>query len=195
VRLAIEGDLAGQVESVELRHLGTVPAVPTVRWRQQMVERAASRAADLAADGRHLLVAGDPVVAGEVLAAASTDKLDVAVCLLDADDRALGQRLDRRRDPAEIRGHHLAYAAWLRAYADDPTHFPEVLTTNSWEGMKWARWIGLPTTDPRWKMTVIDTSDLSAEQASGATRDWVRDALAGQAPILPAGLHRSETPD
>lgn len=68
-------------EAAELWHLGPVPAVPTVRWRQQQVDVAVRRATELARQGRHLLLAGDPIPAGEVLAAPSAGEVDVAVCL------------------------------------------------------------------------------------------------------------------
>jgi hypothetical protein len=54
-RQAIEADLAPTVECVELRHLGPVPAVPDVAWRQRMAECAVARAVRLDADAR-----GDP---------------------------------------------------------------------------------------------------------------------------------------
>ena len=44
-------------EPVELWHLGPIPEIPTIRWRQQQAEVAVRRARDLARDGRHLLVA------------------------------------------------------------------------------------------------------------------------------------------
>jgi hypothetical protein len=69
VREAIACELAPDVEAVELRHLDTVPAVPDIAWRQRMAERAVARSLVLAAQGRHLLLAGDPVAPGEVLAA------------------------------------------------------------------------------------------------------------------------------
>ena len=128
--------------AVELGHLGPIPSVPTVRWRQQQVEVAVRRASDLAQDGLHLLLAGDPIPAGEVLAAPSADEVDVAVCLLDADPRSQSARLDARQDPPELRHLHLAFADWMRVHAVDPSHVPEAVTTDSWEPMWWDRWIG-----------------------------------------------------
>jgi hypothetical protein len=55
VRQAIEADLAPTVECVELRHLGPVPAVPDVAWRQRMAECAVARAVRLDAERRDLL--------------------------------------------------------------------------------------------------------------------------------------------
>ena len=85
-RRAVKIDLAPAVECVELKDLGPVPAVPDVAWRQRMAECAVARAGRLDADGRDLLLAGDPVAPGEVLAAPSAAGVDIAVCLLDVDE-------------------------------------------------------------------------------------------------------------
>lgn len=155
-----------------------------------MVERAAARALELREEGRHLLLAGDPVAAGEVLAAPSTADIDVAICLLDADMAALDERLDRRLDPPEIRHLHHGFADWLRAHATDPTHMPFVLIDGGWEEMEWWRWTGLSADDLRWKMAVIDTSDLTPDEVGARTVAWINQCLAGTAPIFPAGWYR-----
>jgi hypothetical protein len=53
-----------------------MPPMPTIAWRQQAAETVVQRAVALRAEGRHLLLAGDPVAAGEVVAAPSAHKLD-----------------------------------------------------------------------------------------------------------------------
>ncbi|HSJ28672.1 MAG TPA: hypothetical protein VLB67_10700 [Acidimicrobiia bacterium] len=194
VRLMIEDELAPEVESLELWHLDTIPAVPDISWRQRITERAVERAARYAEGGPHVLLAGDPIAPGEVLAAPSAADLDVAVCLLHADPAAQNARLDLRNDPPEIRHLNLAYAEWLLAHATDPTHVPEALTTDAWEEMEWRRWTELSRSDPRWRMTVIDTSRQTPEESSAAAIDWVRAALAGDAPIFQAGWFRQPDP-
>ena len=126
-------------EAVELWHLGPIPAAPTVRWRQQQVEVAVRRAIDLAKGGRHLLLAGDPIPAGEVLAAPSAGEVDVAVCLLDADAESQSARLDARQDPPALRHLHPSFAEWMRAYAVDSSYVPEAVTNDSWDQMCWDR--------------------------------------------------------
>jgi len=120
VREAIAGELAPDVEAVELRHLENVPAVPDIAWRQRMAERAVARSRVLDAQGRHLLLAGDPVAPGEVLAAPSATSVDIAVCLLDVAEDTQRARLRRRGDPEELLPHHVAFAAWLRRHARNP---------------------------------------------------------------------------
>jgi hypothetical protein len=64
-----------------------------------MAERAVARARLLKDDGRHLLLAGDPVAPGEVLAAPSAAAVDIAICLLDVTEAAQMERLRRRGEP------------------------------------------------------------------------------------------------
>ncbi|MDT5324167.1 MAG: hypothetical protein QOF25_1319 [Mycobacterium sp.] len=89
-----------------------------------MAERAVARAGRLDADGRDLLLAGDPVAPGEVLAAPSAPGVDIAVCLLDVDEATQQRRLRGRGDPEELLSRHAAFAEWMRRHAEDPAHMP-----------------------------------------------------------------------
>ncbi|MCP2169217.1 hypothetical protein [Goodfellowiella coeruleoviolacea] len=173
-------------ETAELFTLGPIPAVPTLAWRHEQVEVAVRRAIALAAEGRHLLFAGDPVPLGEVLAAPSADQIDIAACLLDIDEQAHVARLARRGEPAELIPRHRAYADWLRAHATDPGHVTEAITTDAWPAMRWDRWLGRAP-GPEWAMTVLDTSRLTPEQVGAEVADWCRRAVAGNAPVFRAG--------
>jgi hypothetical protein len=93
---------------------------PDLAWRQRMAERAVRRAAALDMCGRRLLLAGNPVAPGEVLAAPSAPSVDIAVCLLDVAEHAQRERLRRRGDPEELPPHHVAFADWLRAMRQIP---------------------------------------------------------------------------
>lgn len=145
-----------------------------------MAERAVARSRALDRQGRHLLLAGDPVAPGEVLAVPSATSVDIAVCLLDVSEAAQRERLRRRGDPEELLPNHAAFAAWLRRHADDPAHMSHVLTTDGWDGMRWSRLATL-----RWQMTVIDGSAMSVAETGRAALQWVRDALSGRAPVFP----------
>lgn len=182
--------LGAQFEGAELSDLGSVPAVPTVTWRQQQVEVAVRCALDLATQGRHLLFAGDPVPAGEVLATPSADRIDVAVCLLDVDEATQSARLDARGYPPEHRHLHHGFADWMRHHATDPSYVTEAVTTDAWSQMRWDRWV-TRTPGPGWAMTVIDTSALPEAEVGAQVAAWCQDAVAGRAPVFRAGWWRA----
>jgi hypothetical protein len=187
VRRLISPELAPGVVCVELHDLVSVPIRPTIAWRQRATEAAVERALGLQAEGRHLLVSGDPVAAGEVLAAPSAPELDgVAVCLLDLSPTAQSERLAARGDDPALLPHHHAFAAWMRGHARDPRHMPHVLTTNGWEAMCWERWIGTDRTSGTWGMRVLDTSELPPEQVATEVATWCRQVLRGQQPVMHA---------
>jgi energy-coupling factor transporter ATP-binding protein EcfA2 len=182
VRESISGAVGDDIEAVELRHLGAVPANPDIAWRQRMAEQAVVRAAELAAQHRHLLLAGDPVAPGEVLAAPSAPSVDIAVCLLDVTAQVQRDRLRRRGDPDELLPHHVAFADWMRRHAADPRHMPHVLADGGWAEMRWSRLHHMSTDD--WQITVIDGSPLSTADTSQLVLQWIRDAVSGRAPVF-----------
>ena len=145
------------------------------------------RALVLQADGRHLLLAGDPVAVGEVIAAPSADKLDaIAACLLDVNARAQATRLARRGDDPRTYGDHRAFADWMRGHARGPGHMPHVLSTNGWEAMRWERLSNVDRRSGGWAVHVIDTSERSSEQVAQQVLTWCRRALSGQVPVMRA---------
>jgi hypothetical protein len=184
-RELVADELAAEVECVELGHVVSIRPVPTIAWRQQATEAVVQRAVALQAVGRHLLLAGDPVAAGELIAAPSADRLDaIAVCLLDVDAEAQAARLVQRGDDPRLLADHQAFAAWMRAHAQDPGHMPHVLTTNGWGAMRWER---LTLLDPRnggWNVQVLDTSASATDEVAKQILTWCRRALRGQAPQI-----------
>jgi hypothetical protein len=179
--------LGAEFDHAELYILGPIPAVPTVAWRQEQTEVAVRRAIELQSEDRHLLFAGDPIPAGEVLAAPSADAIDVAVLLLDADPAAQNARLDERHDPLEWREANLGFAEWMRRHATDPAHLTEVVTTDAWPEMRWERWIGNPAAARHWAMEVLDTSAMPPDAVAASVADWARRAVRGEAPVFRAG--------
>jgi hypothetical protein len=147
LRSLVADELAAEVECVELAHVVSIPPVPTKAWRQQATEAVVRKALSLQAVGRHLLLAGDPVAAGELIAAPSADKLDaIAICLLDVNAEAQATRLAQRGEDPRLLADHLAFARWMRAHAKDPHHMPDVLSAGGWDAMRWER---LQLLDPR----------------------------------------------
>lgn len=187
-RERVADELAGEVECVELGHIVSIPPRPTIAWRQQAAEAAVQRAVDLQRAGRHLLLAGDPVAAGEVVAAPSADELDaIAICLLDVDAEAQAARLARRGDDPRLLADHQAFASWMRAHAQDPKHMSHVLTTNGWDAMRWERLGRLDPHAGTWAVHVLDTSALTSDEVAGQVLTWCRRALRGQAPQIRVG--------
>jgi hypothetical protein len=182
VRTAIAPELEPEVQCVELGGIVAIPPWPTKAWRQESTEAAVRLALELQADGRHLLLAGDPVAYGEVLAAPSADRLEgIRTLLLDADRESQEARLRGRGDPASLLPDHVAFAAWMRGHAADPSHVPEVLTADGWEEMRWERWVGRPREELDWNVETLDTSGLAVEGVAAAALDWARAALRGEA--------------
>jgi broad-specificity NMP kinase len=187
-RRLIADRLGSEVEAVELIDLVEMPPRPTIAWRQQAAEVAVRRAVEIGARERHLLLAGDPVAAGEVVAAPSAEAIDIAACLLDVDPRAQTTRLNARgEDPALLRDN-IAFAAWMRGHARDPAYMPHVLTEGGWAEMRWDRWVGRSELACSWEVHVIDTSAMTAEHVADEVLGWCRQALAGRAPLL----HRAD---
>lgn len=183
-RTAIAAQLAPTVECVELYDLSPLssPAGMTRVWRQQTAELAVRRAIQLQATGRHLLLAGDPVAAVEIVAAPSSPELNaLAVCLLDADTESQAARLAARGDAPQLLSHHQAFADWMRRQASDPLHMPHVVSDGGWDQMRWDR---LQRVVDRWDMRVIDTSPMTRPEVATHALDWCRNALGGTAPAL-----------
>jgi hypothetical protein len=184
-RARIAPELEPEVVCVELSDVVSIPPAPSLAWRQESTEAVVSRALELQAEGRHLLLAGDPVAPGEVVAAPSADRLDgIRACLLHADPERQEARLRGRGESPDLFPAHLGFAAWMRGHAQDPSHMPEVLTTNGWEEMRWDRWIDRRADDPGWNIPEIDTTPLGLAEVASAALAWAHASLRGETPPL-----------
>ncbi|MGH2940153.1 MAG: hypothetical protein ACRDPE_18750 [Solirubrobacterales bacterium] len=171
VRRLLADELPSAVRAVELAQVVEIPARYDRGWRHRAVEQVVQAALAEQEVGRHLLLAGDPVPPGEVLAAPSAEKLDgFAACLLDCAPAEQERRLRARDDPPELLQHHVAFAEWMRGHVRDPAHRLEVIADGSAE-MRWER---LPST---WEVAEIDTTDLTAEDVAAEVLTWCRDSL------------------
>jgi hypothetical protein len=181
-RAVVASELSPAVECVELLDLVASPEAMTRIWRQQTAEVAVRRAVELQACGRHLLLAGDPVPAAEVVAAPSAPRLEaIAVCLLDVSPDAQARRLAQRGDDPALLSHHQAFAEWMRRQVSDPQHLTHVVSDGGWEEMRWER---LHRLAADWCMHTIDTTDLTRRDVAEAVLEWCERSLAGEAPLL-----------
>jgi predicted ABC-type ATPase len=73
VRTMLAAELEPEVACVELGGVVAIPPWPTLAWRQESTEAVVRLALELQAEGRHLLLSGDPVAPGEVVAAPSAE--------------------------------------------------------------------------------------------------------------------------
>ncbi len=184
VRAIVGPKLRPRVECAELLDLTSAPVAMTRVWRQQTAEAAVRRAVELQDLGRHLLLAGDPVPAVEIVAAPSATELDaIAVCLLDASDEAQAERLAARDDDPALLIHHQAFAKWMRQQAVDPLHMTHVVSDGGWEEMRWER---LERLAGNWSMHTIDTTHMTKREVGDAVLEWCRRALTNTAPTLHA---------
>ena len=169
VRRLLADELPAVIRAVELAQVVEIPARYDRGWRQRSVEQVVQAALAEQKTGRHLLLAGDPVPPGEVLAAPSADQLDgFAACLLDCAPAEQERRLRGRGDPPELLHHHVAFAEWMRGHARDPSHRLDVIA-GGWAEMRWER---LPSS---WEVAEIDTTDLTPEDVAAEVLTWCRD--------------------
>lgn len=156
-----------------------VPAEADTRWRQQETEVWINRAIENQRLGRDTVVCGGAVF-GEILACPSVSQIDhLGVCLLDCDDIV---RLDRMR---KFRGEEptmdlLAWAAWQRVHAVDPTWCPEVITRDGFDAMRWDQWREWERGDPRWQVSIIDTGHKKIEQITAEVARWIEGEVAAK---------------
>jgi hypothetical protein len=179
VRALVADRIAPAIHAVELRDVVPIPAAPDLAWRQRATEEVLQQAIALQADGRHLLLAGDPVAPGEVVAAPSFDRLDgFDACLLDAAPDAQRERLARRGDPPSLLDAYQAFADWFRHHIDDPAYRPEVLQSAGDPSMRWGR---LATA--AWAFTTIDTTNRTPDAVAADVLSWLAPyrSAAGQA--------------
>jgi hypothetical protein len=184
---ALTRAFAGEpVTCVEFDSVG-VPADADTAWRHGVVEHWVRHALGEQEAGRHFILCGQ-VPMGELLAAPTADRLDgIAACVLHCSPEVRRARIVSRGDAWGRLDDHVAFGEWFRRHAGDPTHMPHVIRVSSSGDMRWDRWDLWVAGDPRWRFDVIDTDDLTREQAAARVVAWARATLAGQRPMLTAG--------
>lgn len=185
-RLALKRDLEDlDIVGVEFCDVVEIPSEFEPDWRVRSVEKVVQFALEHQRAGRHVMMAGDPVPPGELLAVPSADQLDgIAVCLLHCEPEVQMERLRARREPEELLHRHVAFNDWMLRHASDPTHMPEVITQAGWDAMEWERWMTLEPGDPRWQFVTLDTTERTRDEVATQIADWCRAALLDE-PAVP----------
>jgi hypothetical protein len=98
VRAALAPELGPEVVCVELGDVVPIPARPMLAWRQESTEAVVRLALEYQAEGRHLLLSGDPVAPGEVLAAPSASHLPEVLTTNAWEEMRWERWVDRRGD-------------------------------------------------------------------------------------------------
>ncbi|WP_051266081.1 hypothetical protein [Nakamurella lactea] len=153
-----------------------VPSDADTAWRQGDLRRWVRLAIALEAEDTDLLLTGQSPI-GELLAIPEASRLELAVCLIDVQDRIRSDRLEQRdpgRWPAEAKEAFNNWARWHRCHAEDPSYQPEVITEGSAPDMRWDRWRSWHRWDPRWSVTTIDASEGGVSETASALRTWVQ---------------------
>lgn len=148
--------------------------------RQRDLQRWVNRAMDLEQDGTDLVLTGQSA-AGELLATPELSRLDLAVCLVDVADGVRSQRLEQRDSgtwSSSAKREFNNWARWHREHARDPGHHPEVITDAGASSWCWDRWQRWDRHDPRWNVSVIDSTDCSINDAATAIGAWVKESRA-----------------
>lgn len=168
-----------------------VPAGADLAWRHRANEQWVQQALECQAGGTDFLLAGQTPL-GELLAAPSASRLEaISACLLDCDDATRLQRLRARGPEWLLRTggtleDYLNWAGWMRDHAADPMSRVEVIRCDAaWEEMRWPRWTGWRTGDPRWRVRVIDTSASPVEEVAAELVAWIDEERA----LFRAGTH------
>ncbi len=182
-------NIAGRLQNVECHDYDEKLVVDESARCQQM-EDWIGLALAIQEQGRDFLLTSHSPL-GELLACPSAPKLaGIAACLLDCSDRVRISRMrargiDPRWPPSQ---HTLNWASWHRMHAWDPQWEPHVIEGRGPATHAYHRWRRWDRSDPRWRVTVIDTTDLAIEQVLDCVAAWIV-AERDRAPLLSAETH------
>jgi hypothetical protein len=156
-----------------------VPADAGASWRRRVAEDWLGRAVAYQRQGLDLLLSAQ-LPLGEALAVPSAVELSgIAACLIDCTDGERTSRLTEGGGPSDAQLHaYLMWAAWLRGHARDPQHRQEVIVDHGDVLMTWDRWTSWTRGDPRWTVSVVDTTNVTIAEATGQVEGWVQEQRA-----------------
>lgn len=150
-----------------------VPTPCPPHWRSQTTEQWLAVALENQRRGIDTGIVG-AAVPGEILACPSAPEIQgIHMLLLDCHDVTRIDRL-RRRNGKEATQDMLNWASWHRMHALDPQWRPDYIRSpKAWPELKWDRWADWKRGDERWKIEVLDTTNLTIDQVVGGLAEWV----------------------
>lgn len=160
-----------------------VPADADTAWRHRANEQWVQLALAEQAEGRDFVLAGQTPL-GELLAAPSATQLDaISACLLDCDDTERLARMRGRGDDWAARfGDDLEdfvhWGEWMRGHARDPGFRQFVIREHCDPGMQWRRWSAWRVSDPRWRVRIVDTTNVSVDDVADELERWLEEERA-----------------
>jgi hypothetical protein len=143
--------------------------------RCQQLEQWVQLALNCQQEGRDFLLTSHSPL-GELLACPSARKLTgISACLLDCSDPVRIQRMrnrgiDPRWPPTQ---DVINWAAWQRMHAWDPQWEQRVIVGNGPAEHSYECWIHWKQNDARWKVYVIDTTNVDIDQVLDLVSQWV----------------------
>jgi len=150
-----------------------VPSPCPPEWRPLTTERWFHVALENKQRGKETGVVGGAIM-GEILACPSApDVGEIHVALLDCHDVVRLDRL-RNRGTYGVTQDMLSWAAWQRVHVVDPQWRQDVICSRQIDTMRWERWTKWQRGDLRWRVHVLDTSDLTIDQVVDRIVAWVQ---------------------
>ena len=117
---------------------------------------------------------------GEILGAPLADQIGpIAACVLDCSDRVRVARVRARQPEGQAWSDQaqLNWAAFHRMHAADPSWCQEVLTKAALGSRAWSRWTGWREGDPRWRVDIVSTTELTVQEMVARMASWVEQHL------------------
>lgn len=149
-----------------------VPTNAGTIWRQHTTEHWIQKAVQHQFAGKDTGVCGQAVY-GEILACPSAIYVNgIAVCLLDCHDVVRINRL-KIRGKRGVSQDTLCWASWLRMHAIDPQWRQDIIRDEAEQWLHWKRWGKWQEGDSRWRLWVLDTTNLSIDEMVKCVTSWV----------------------
>jgi hypothetical protein len=166
--------LKGRIENLEVHDADEKAAQDEFSRCSQLEEWVQLALQNQPAGRDFLLTTHSPL--GELLACPSAPLLDaICACLIDCSDPVRITRMRRRGiDPRWPPSQDVvSWAAWHRLHAWDPRWEQPVIIGNGPTQHAYTRWTHWDQTDPRWQVTIIDTTHADTDHLLELVTAWI----------------------